>query len=191
MDVADAAIFTGVLERLFEAGWVLVATCNRLPADFAASHTHREHPQARFAAQIRQRCELLELSPEGDYRKALKAAPEPCFFSPLDEQTSAALEAILAMPLATTPRHHPSPPPLATSSLPLPPPPLNPLQARFAQLTRGAAVPTRAPMCADEGTPGPSGAHWACYSRTGGPRVGTVPSGGRCRCWRVRAGWRG
>ena len=49
MDVADAAILTGVLGRLFDAGWVLVATCNRMPADFESSHTHREHPQARLA----------------------------------------------------------------------------------------------------------------------------------------------
>ena len=48
MDVADAAILTGVLERLFDAGWVLVATCNRVPADFESSHTHKEHPQAHL-----------------------------------------------------------------------------------------------------------------------------------------------
>ena len=110
MDVADAAILTGVLERLFDAGWVLVATCNRVPADFESSHTHREHPQARFAAEIKARCELLELSPSADYRRALAAALEPCFFTPLDGTAAAAVE------------------------------------ARFAQLSRGAAVPTRAAL---------------------------------------------
>jgi predicted ATPase len=64
--------------------------------------------QARFAAEIKARCELLELAPSADYRRALAAAAEPSFFTPLDERAAAAVE------------------------------------ARFAQLSRGAAVPTRA-----------------------------------------------
>ena len=47
MDIADATIVAGVLNRLFDAGWVLVATCNRTPEEFASSVLHREHPQAR------------------------------------------------------------------------------------------------------------------------------------------------
>ena len=66
--------------------------------------------QARFAAEIKARCELLELSPAADYRRVLAAAAEPSFFTPLDECTAAAVE------------------------------------ARFAQLSRGAAVPTKAPV---------------------------------------------
>jgi len=91
MDVADAAIFTGVLERLFDAGWVLVATCNRSLGDFAQSHAHREHPQARFTREMRSRCELVELD-GADYRRQLAAAPQPTFFTPLDESSAAALD---------------------------------------------------------------------------------------------------
>ena len=91
MDVADAAIFTGVLERLFDAGWVLVATCNRSLGDFAQSHAHREHPQARFTREMRSRCELVEHD-GADYRRQLAAAPQPTFFTPLDESSAAALD---------------------------------------------------------------------------------------------------
>ena len=52
MDIADATIVSGVLKRLFDAGWVLVATCNRTPQEFAASILHREHPQARFTERL-------------------------------------------------------------------------------------------------------------------------------------------
>ena len=50
MDIADASIVSGVLSRLFDAGWVLVATCNRTPHEFAESMMHREHPQVTSSA---------------------------------------------------------------------------------------------------------------------------------------------
>ena len=62
MDIADATIVTGVLDRLFDAGWILVATCNRTPDEFAKSMLHREHPQARFTERIREVCDTTNSS---------------------------------------------------------------------------------------------------------------------------------
>ena len=57
MDIADATVVTGVLDRLFSAGWVLVATCTRTPSEFAESVLHREHPQARFTTRVQALCQ--------------------------------------------------------------------------------------------------------------------------------------
>ena len=99
MDIADATIVAGVLDRLFDAGWVLVATCNRTPKEFAQSTMHKEHPQARFAQRIAEQCDAVHLRTPGtdsesprDYRRTLTAAKDPAFLSPLDSSTAAALE---------------------------------------------------------------------------------------------------
>ena len=99
MDIADATIVSGVLSRLFAAGWVLVATCNRTPKEFAQSTMHKEHPQARFAQRIAEQCDAVHLRTPGtdsesprDYRRTLTAAKDPAFLSPLDSSTAAALE---------------------------------------------------------------------------------------------------
>ena len=97
---ADATIVTGVLERLHDAGWILVATCNRTPQEFEQSFLHTEHPQARFADAINVMCETTNLaSPDGaggdavDYRATLTAAKGfPTFLSPLDSSTAETLE---------------------------------------------------------------------------------------------------
>ena len=95
MDVADATITAGVLHRLFEAGWVLVATCNRTPDEFAKSVLHREHPQARFTARVLGLCDLMHLqSPSNaageqvDYRTVGQPAEEPLYLCPLCEATA-------------------------------------------------------------------------------------------------------
>ena len=69
MDVADAVIVTGVFQRLFEAGWVLVCTCNRTVDEFAASALHREHPHARFTRDVAKFCAPLDLGSLADGRK--------------------------------------------------------------------------------------------------------------------------
>ena len=91
MDIADATVVTGVLDRLFSAGWVLVATCNRTPSEFAESVLHREHPQARFTTRVQALCETATLATRegGDYRLRLKPAAEPSFLHPLGERTAA------------------------------------------------------------------------------------------------------
>ena len=61
MDIADATVLRGVLQALVGAGWVLVATCNRTPAEFAASTMQREHPQSRFAEAMAEHCDTLQL----------------------------------------------------------------------------------------------------------------------------------
>ena len=66
MDVADAVIVTGVFQRLFEAGWVLVCTCNRTVDEFAASALHREHPHARFTRDVAKFCAPLDLGSLAD-----------------------------------------------------------------------------------------------------------------------------
>ena len=95
MDVADATITAGVLHRLFEAGWVLVATCNRTPDEFAKSVLHREHPQARFTARVLGLCDMMHLqSPSNaageqvDYRTVGQLADEPLYLCPLCEATA-------------------------------------------------------------------------------------------------------
>ena len=99
MDIADSTIVAGVLHRLFDAGWVLVATCNRTPEEFAASMMHREHPQARFTKRILERCETVQLRSSDargesvDYRSQLCPADEPMHLSPLDDSTSSAADA--------------------------------------------------------------------------------------------------
>ena len=114
MDIADATIVTGVLDRLFDAGWILVATCNRTPDEFAKSMLHREHPQARFTERIREVCDTTNLippaddnSPDGkplDYRAMLTAAvDQPALLSPLDcPSTEEALEGRFALALDGT-----------------------------------------------------------------------------------------
>ena len=101
MDIADATIVSGVLSRLFDAGWVLVATCNRTPDEFARSTMHREHPQARFTARILECCESVHLrtpvdeaSGEAiDYRQTLRAClDEPTYISPLGPTTEQTLD---------------------------------------------------------------------------------------------------
>jgi len=59
MDVADATIMTGVLRRLTDAGWVIVATCNRELVELAASTQHQRHPQAAFASILQSACEQV------------------------------------------------------------------------------------------------------------------------------------
>ena len=99
MDIADATIVSGVLDRLFDAGWVLVATCNRTPEEFANSLLHRAHPQARFTARVLELCDRTLLHTPGeepgtavDYRKTLRVSDEAMYLSPLDARTSEALE---------------------------------------------------------------------------------------------------
>lgn len=110
MDIADATIVSGVLDRLFDAGWVLVATCNRTPQEFAASELHQRHPQARFVRRIMEECDRTHLhsaDADGeagssiDYRQKLRAAEEPTYMYPLDEPlTERALEARYAHALS-------------------------------------------------------------------------------------------
>lgn len=81
MDVADATVLRGVLGALLDAGWLLVATCNRTPDQFAASVMHRQHPQARFSEAMRAHCDTRVLGTgQNDYRTGLDAAHEPSFF---------------------------------------------------------------------------------------------------------------
>lgn len=101
MDIADASIVAGVLSRLFDAGWVLVATCNRTPAEFAASMLHREHPQAQFTRRITEVCDTVLLRPPTDadgsatdYRSKLAPHTEhPTFLSTQEPHATRALEA--------------------------------------------------------------------------------------------------
>jgi predicted ATPase len=94
-----------VLSRLFDAGWVLVATCNRTPEEFARSTMHREHPQACFTTGLLERCDCAHLAPGADdgtaldYRKTLRASQEPLFFSSLDHRSEQALEGSFAREL--------------------------------------------------------------------------------------------
>ena len=119
MDIADATIVAGVLDRLFSAGWVLVATCNRTPEEFASSTLHKEHPQARFTERILELCDRAVLSspsPDGDG-------------SPIDYRTM--LRPATGDPTYLAPHHDPH---IATT-----------LEGTFARELRGAeAVPTRA-----------------------------------------------
>ena len=101
MDVADAVIVTGVFQRLFEAGWVLVCTCNRTVDEFAASALHREHPHARFTRDVAKFCAPLDLGSLADgrepqdYRQSLPPADETTLFNG-DTGGAAALEARFA-----------------------------------------------------------------------------------------------
>ncbi|EOD28584.1 ATPase [Emiliania huxleyi CCMP1516] len=79
MDIADATVLRGVLQALVGAGWVLVATCNRTPAEFAASTMQREHPQSRFAEAMAEHCDTLQLGDGGQL-----AAPQPSYFCPCE-----------------------------------------------------------------------------------------------------------
>jgi len=75
MDVADATVMTGVLRRLTDAGWVIVATCNREIAELAASTQHQRHPQAAFASILQTACEQVYVgTAHGDYREQLAKA---------------------------------------------------------------------------------------------------------------------
>jgi predicted ATPase len=108
MDIADATIVSGVLSRLFDAGWVLVATCNRTPEEFASSTMHREHPQARFTARVMECCDTAHLrtptAEDGtalDYRQTLRpCVEEPTYLSPLTSDTIRAVEQRFARELA-------------------------------------------------------------------------------------------
>lgn len=90
MDIADATIVSGVLSRLFAAGWVLVATCNRTPDEFGRSILHREHPQARFTQHVAERCRTVHLEQPLDartgepldYRRTLSPSEERTYLSP-------------------------------------------------------------------------------------------------------------
>jgi predicted ATPase len=74
MDVADATIVTGVLRRLAEAGWVVVATCNRSLPELLQSAQHVRHPHAAFARVLDEICTPLRMtSALGDYREQLAA----------------------------------------------------------------------------------------------------------------------
>jgi len=85
MDIADATVLRGVLKALVGAGWVLVATCNRTPAEFAASTMQREHPQSRFAEAMAEHCDTLQLGDGSrDYREGKLAAPQPSYFCPCE-----------------------------------------------------------------------------------------------------------
>ena len=98
-----------MLDRLHDAGWVLVATCNRTPEEFERTTLHREHPQARFAQRIASMCDAAHLRSPGDeagqpldYRATLTAAKVPTYLSPLDASTEALLEGRFADALAGT-----------------------------------------------------------------------------------------
>jgi predicted ATPase len=72
MDIADATIVTGVLRRLTDAGWVIVATCNRSLPELAESTQHERHPQAAFASVLQDCClPVLVRGANGDYREKL------------------------------------------------------------------------------------------------------------------------
>ena len=74
MDIADATVLRGVLQALVGAGWVLVATCNRTPAEFAASTMQREHPQSRFAEAMAEHCDTLQLGDGARQSRGLEPA---------------------------------------------------------------------------------------------------------------------
>ena len=93
MDVADATVVTGVLSRLAEAGWVLVATSNRSPEALADTIVHRQHPQARFADSIAALCEEMKVcggTRALDYRATFTPNPDPQYFYPLDDSKAVA-----------------------------------------------------------------------------------------------------
>lgn len=75
MDVADATVVCGVLDRLVAAGWVIVATCNRSLDELRGSSQHRRHPQAAFGEVLARACEPVHLrGTNGDYRAWLAAS---------------------------------------------------------------------------------------------------------------------
>jgi predicted ATPase len=61
MDVADSAVVAGVLSRLFDAGWTLVATCNRAPEELSSSTLHQNFPQVHFLCALSARPLMLQL----------------------------------------------------------------------------------------------------------------------------------
>jgi len=103
MDVADATVVTGVLARLRDAGWVLVATSNRTPEQLADTIVHRQHPQARFADWLLHACSCIHLeaaagtSIDGasivDYRTTFAPSEEQTYFWPLNDLTTRLLHA--------------------------------------------------------------------------------------------------
>ena len=84
MDIADATIVNGVLQRLTHAGWLIVATCNRSPTELDSSALHRNHSQARFASHLLSRCETFDMNQlverPVDYRQQLTRSQQRVFF---------------------------------------------------------------------------------------------------------------
>jgi len=89
-DIGDAMLLARLLERLFAEGVVLVTTSNSAPQDLYKDGLQR----ARFEpaiALIEQRCRVLELVSDTDYRlRALTRSP--VYRAPLDAQSDAWLE---------------------------------------------------------------------------------------------------
>jgi cell division protein ZapE len=93
-DITDAMLVGRLFERLFERGVVIVATSNRHPDDLYKDGLNR-HLFLPFIAQIKDRLELHELDSPTDHRLD-RAAGEEVWFSPLDAEADAALDAAWA-----------------------------------------------------------------------------------------------
>lgn len=93
-DIADAMILGRLFEALFERGVVLAVTSNREPGDLYHNGVNRQLFEP-FIALIRERCEVISVAGERDWRRA-RLAGRQVWFSPDDAAAREGFEALWA-----------------------------------------------------------------------------------------------
>jgi cell division protein ZapE len=93
-DIADAMIVGRLFSTLFEAGTVVVATCNTAPDELYRDGLNRQL-FLPFIDLIKQRCEVFELDARTDYRLE-KLAGAKVYLAPNNEKARQRMESLWA-----------------------------------------------------------------------------------------------
>ncbi|HHI89113.1 MAG TPA: cell division protein ZapE, partial [Hellea balneolensis] len=88
-DIADAMLLSRLFSALFDRGVVMVATSNRAPQDLYKDGLNREL-FVPFIDLLGRRLDIVSLNGERDHRR--RAGQTQLYYTPLDQQTQAALE---------------------------------------------------------------------------------------------------
>ena len=89
-NIADAMILGRFFDALWDRGVVVVATSNRFPDDLYKNGVNRQLFKP-FVARIKEKCDVMELKSDRDYRlDRLTAAP--VYYSPLNAESDNAMD---------------------------------------------------------------------------------------------------
>ncbi len=86
-DIADAMILSRLFTALFDAGMIIIFTSNRPPSELYIGGLQRERFMP-FVNLLNERCDVIEIISDTDYRKTRMRALSTRYFSPLGDDAT-------------------------------------------------------------------------------------------------------